>query len=186
MSETNLNSAANVSTGKPRPAGAIYTAPEGTELPTNTTTALNAAFKCLGYASEDGLSNNLTRESEKIKAWGGDTVGTPQTEFEEAFEFTLIEANRKEVLEVVYGAGNVTETENLRTTKVNSKELENRAWVFDLVMSNGKYRRITIASAKVTEIGEITYVDNDPIAYPLTITAVPDGNGDTSNIYDQL
>lgn len=185
---TNQNNAANVTTGKPNITGAIFTAPEGTELPTDEKTALNAAFVCLGYADDEGVTNSVKRESETVKAWGGDTVLTPQTEFEETFGFTLIEAVRKEVLQVVYGENNVTEdsTKKLRTTKVNSKELEKRSWVFDMVMSNGKPRRIVVPSAKVTEIGDVTYVDNDPVGYELTITATPDGNSNTSYVYDGL
>lgn len=180
------NNAANVSTGKPNLTGAIYTAPLGSTLPTDATTALDAAFKGLGYSSEDGLTTGITRTSEAVKAWGGDTVLTPQTEYEETFSFTLIEPLREEVLKVVYGDDNVTTTSALRTVSSNSKELPKRAWVFDMLMSNGKARRIVIPSAKVTEIGDITYVDNDPIGYGLTITATPDSTGNCSYLYDEL
>lgn len=185
---TNQNNAANVSTGKPKITGAIFTAPEGTPLPTDEKTALNAAFVCLGYASEDGVTNGITRDSDKVKAWGGDTVLTPQTEYEETFGFKLIEAVRKEVLQVVYGESNVTEdsTNKLRTTKANSAELEKRSWIFDMVMSGRKARRIVVPSAKVTEIGDVVYVDNDPVSYELTVTATPDSSSNTSYIYDAL
>ena len=124
--------------------------------------------------------------SDTVKAWGGDTVLTPQTEYEETFSFTLIEPLKKEVLEVVYGSKNVTEASGLRTTKANSEELPNRVWVFDMLMSNGKARRIVVPKAKVTEIGDITYTDNEPVGYELTITAVPDASGNTSYTYDEL
>lgn len=186
MPDTNLNSAANVSTGKPKKTGAIYTAPDSTTLPTDATTALASAYKCLGYASEDGVKSTITRDSETVKAWGGDTVLTPQTEYQEEFGFTLIEALKTEVLKVVYGDSNVTETTGLRTATANSNELEKHVWVFDMVMSNGKARRIVVPSAKITEIGDITYVDNEPIGYELTVTAVPDGSGNTSYIYDDI
>ena len=45
----------NVSAGKPKIGGAVFVAPIGTELPKDVTTQLNAAFKGLGYCSDDGI-----------------------------------------------------------------------------------------------------------------------------------
>ena len=72
---TNVN---NVTSAKPKVGGAIFSAPLGTPLPTDATTDLNAAFKPLGYVSEDGLVNENTASSENLKAWGGDIVDTVQ------------------------------------------------------------------------------------------------------------
>lgn len=60
----------NVSYGKPLTDGAISTAPLGSTLPTDATTKLDTKFKSLGYVSEDGITNENSPESEKIKAWG--------------------------------------------------------------------------------------------------------------------
>ena len=45
----------NVTAAKPKIGGAVYSAPLGTTLPKDATTALDKAFKALGYISEDGL-----------------------------------------------------------------------------------------------------------------------------------
>lgn len=179
-----MNTASNVSAGKPKITGAIYAAPVGTTLPTDTTTALNEAFKPLGYCSEDGLVNSTDLQSENIKAWGGDTVLSVQTSRDDTFKFTLLEILNLDVCKFVYGNDNVTGALDTGVTiTVNNKEVDEAALVIDLILRNNTAKRIVIPDGKLSDLGDINYVDNDAVGYETTMTCMPDASGNTHYEY---
>lgn len=183
---TTAASSANVTAAKPNISGAVSSAPLKTTLPQDAKTDLNEAFKTLGYISEDGLTNENSPESEEVKAWGGQTVLSSQTDKKDTFKFKLIESLNVEVLKEVYGANNVTGTLATGiTVKANANELPEHSLVIDMMLKNGSVKRIVIPRGKVSEIGEIGYKDGDPIGYELTITALPDDQGNTHYEYMQ-
>jgi len=177
---------ANVTTGKPKVAGAVFAAPLGTTLPTDATTALGTAFKELGYVSEDGVANNNTPESENVKAWGGDTVLVLQTEKNDEWTLTLIEALNPEVLKVVYGDANVTEGTGTITVNASSAQLPDKVYVIEMSMKGGALKRVVIPTGSISELGEVVYKDDEAVGYELTITALPNASGVTHFEYIKL
>lgn len=173
-----------VSAGKPAIGGAIWRAAKGTVAPTDATTALGTDFKALGYCNEDGLTNSNSPDTSDIKAWGGDTVLNIQEEKTDTFQATLIEVLNENVLKAVYGSSNVigTLTDGL-TVKANAKEPEEGVWVVDMVMNSNTVKRIVIPHGKLSELGDITYTDSEAVGYEVTITALPDANGNTHYEY---
>ena len=177
-------SAANVTTGKPQKSGAVFRAPLNTALPTDTSTALNAAFTGLGYVSEDGVTNANSPKSNSIKAWGGDTVLTYQEEKPDTFKLKLIESMNPDVLKAVYGDENVTGTlETGIAVKANSKPQKECCWVFDMVFKGDVAKRLVVPCAPVTAVEDIVYKGTGAVGYGTTISAQPDGDGNTHYDY---
>jgi len=179
--------ARNVAAAKPFAGGGIYWAPLSTALPTDEATALPAAFKPLGFVSEDGVQPTRDTSIEKIKAWGGDIVAALLADESRSFEFTLLEVFYEEVLKFVYGAENVTVT--APTASVGTKyavtdkggKRDNVLLVFDM-RHGSKRRRLIVPIADYNLTGEQPYVDNALTAYTVTVEAIKDSSG--VRVYD--
>lgn len=181
-------SVANVAVGKPKVTGGAFRGPLGTALPTDTTTALNVAFKGLGYVGEDGVTFNPARSTDKKKAWGGDIVKVTQSEYSETWSFTLIEYRNPEVQKAVFGDSNVTvtaatvSTGTKITVKHNGDILPNGCWVFEMLEGTAT-DRVVLPNAQVNEVGEVVYQDDELVAYALTVEAFQDAAGNNSYSY---
>lgn len=184
MATASKNKASNVTAGKPKITGAIFRAPTGTTLPTDAKTELDVAFKCLGYVSEDGVTNGNSPESEQTKAWGGDVVLSTQTEKPDTFQFKLIEAKNVDVLKMIYGDSHVTGDLNTGIkVDVTAEDPGPAAYVIDMILKDGDLKRMVIPSASISEMDDIVYNDSEPVGYDVTLTATADDTGCTHHEY---
>ncbi len=184
MAATGTSAAANVTAAKPAVGGALYWAPSGTTAPTDASTALASSFVCLGYISEDGLSNNISRSSSEERAWGGDVVNVFESEFSDTFSTKLIETLNLDVLKAVFGSANVTGTlAGGITVKANAAEHDDAVFVVDMILKNNVLKRIVIPIGRVTEVGEISYEDDASTGYDITITCQADSSGNSHYEY---
>ena len=179
MAATGTKNAANVSVGKPMTIGGVYAAPIDTPVPTDATTALSEAFVNLGYISDAGVTNTVESDSEAIKAWGGDTVLNVQTSRTETFTYTMIESLNEAVLKQAYGEANVAEG----TVKHNGATRGRWVYAYEILLTGGKVKRVVVPVGEVTEVGDVVYVDGEPIGYEVTVTAYPDAEGNTAYEY---
>ena len=182
--EANLN-ASNVTTGKPKVGGAVFAAKlvAGLTIPTSPTETLDSAFGCLGYISDAGVTQSRSTDNSETTAWGGDVVLNSQTKYAEQFKMTFLE-QRQSVWEQVYTADNVVvDSSGAVSIKHNANEHDEYCYVVDSLFKDGRIDRLVIPKGKVIEVGDVSRVDGDPMAYDATVSALPDGNGNSSYEY---
>ena len=179
-----MSNAANVSVGKPKAAGGIFSSDTSATLPANATSALAEDYKNLGLVSEAGLTNSVETSSEKIIEWGGATVLTVRVSRDETFSFTFIETNA-DVLKEVYGQDNVTVDGESGDIAVlhNAADLPQRQYVFEIAMTGNRVKRIVVPLAQVDEVGDVVYVAGEAIGYEVTLATAPDAAGNTAYEY---
>lgn len=176
-------STSNVLTGKPLVTGGVLVAEPGTALPTDTTTAVAAAFKALGYITDGGLTKSDSLSSSTIFAWGGAIIATPQKSRSVTFKFEVAELLNPLGHQLVYGddavdATPATATEGGLLAIAGSATAVPplKAYIFE-VFSGAARDRITVPLAQVTAIGDVVYKDDAIASRELTITCFPDASG---------
>lgn len=183
------NSVTNVTAGKPLTTGGLLRAPSGSTLPTDASTALDAAFLGVGYLGDEGIDLTPSRSTDKVKAWGGDVILVTQTEFGVEAKFTLAEALNEQAAKTAFGDANVTATAGdathgaRLTIEVNSAELDRACWVAEVIGSDGQKVRVVIPIGQPTGVDTIPIKDSDAVKYPVTLTTYPDSSGNNIYIY---
>lgn len=156
--------------------GELYAAAVGTAAPTSSTSSLDAGYVGMGYVSEDGVVETYDDTVEDIVAWQNATVvRSVTTESKATLQLTLIET-KGAVLEL-YHKGSTVEAVGAGEWKIDVKApgADERAFVLD-VIDGSKHIRFYVPRGEVSERGEITYANGEPIGYQITITCYPDSN----------
>ncbi|OBA62236.1 hypothetical protein A5780_19200 [Nocardia sp. 852002-20019_SCH5090214] len=154
----------------------------GSTVPTDAAGTPDAAFKKLGYVSEDGLAAQGERQVQAIKDWNSDIIAQLQTEHSVRFQFTLYSVYDADVLRTVFGTSNVTVTAATETTGTQIKVVENGlvlphgAWVFDMKQESRKLR-IVLPDAKISEVSENGYKSDTLMGFQVTVEAFKDATG---------
>ena len=52
-----------------------------------------------------------------------------------------------------------------------------------MILSDNTAKRVVIPSASISDVGDITYTDGDPIGYETTVDCTPDSDGNTHYEY---
>lgn len=182
MAEATANTTANVSAAKGVKGGYIFSAPVGTELPTDIETDLNEAFKVLGFISEDGYVESIEEDSNDIVDMNGDLMDSSNSGRVESAEVTLAEI-KAETLKRQYGAENVTDASGVITVKHNSNSHGSFSYVLELLLKDGRRWRKVVPVGQSSELGELTIASTELCQRPLTIKYLTDEQGNTCYDY---
>lgn len=183
MTDSTTNDSTMVSLGKFKVGGYAYWAPSGTVLPTDSSTPLAAAFKLLGYLSEDGLTNTTDTDPTEIKDANGTTVMKVITSYAESYQFALLEVLRAEAAKMRYNTGAVTGTDKSMTIKHQMPSDEDFVLVFEIAMSGNVKDRLVIGNGTRAEFGDRQVHAGDAQVYDVTVSANDMGNGVTAIEY---
>jgi hypothetical protein len=132
--------------------GAIRTAPAGTIVPTDATTPLNEAFESLGYISEDGVTRSTKKDTEVVKAWGGNVVAVLGKGKTETLKFTMLDADNVTGLGLTYGEATGTLATGI-TVKSTSGQDPVRCYVVDMILADNVKQRLVVPRGVVTVFG---------------------------------
>ena len=155
-------------------SGAVYVAPTATAAPTDSSTALDAAFSDLGYVSSDGITETVDKSTTQIRAWqGGSLVREVVSEGTYSVEMTFIETNQ-DVLELYYGATITGGALDGDPTQTGGR----KSFVID-VIDGATVERTYIPQGEITSVGTRTLASGEAIGYMVTITAYADTDATT-------
>lgn len=183
MAGSTTNDSTMVSLGKFKVGGYAYWAPAGTTLPTDSSAPLDAAFKLLGYLSEDGLTNATDTDTTEIKDANGTTVMKVITSYAESYQFALLEVLRAEAAKMRYNTGAVAGTDKSMTIKHQMPSDEDFVLVFEIAMSGDIKDRLVIGNGTRAEFGDRQVHAGDAQVYDVTVSANDMGNGVTAIEY---
>lgn len=153
----------------------VYAGAIGTTAPTDTTTALNVAFKDLGFVTEDGFTEQREQDTKDHYATGGVLIRTTRSKHKRSFKVTTLESNENAFPLINPGSTQSTTT-GLTTRAIYVPEPLEKAFV--LSQMDGSYkRRLHIARGEVVEVAEIKAGDEDMVMFELTINVYPSSAG---------
>lgn len=164
-------------------SGTVYVAPVGTTAPTNATTALNAAFKELGYVSEDGVTVTPEQSFSPVMAWQtAYKVRTLVTARGLTLEFVLREFNLQS-LPFAFGGGTLTfATGEYKYTPPSAEATDPRALVLEFLDGAKKYR-LYVPNGQVEDLQGFSVSRGAPAQLPVKYTLNYSGVGDPWNIF---
>lgn len=152
--------------------GSLHTAPVGSTLPTDVSTALDAAFIDVGWISDEGATLSVSKDMEPVPVWQQfEPVKYVVTSSDTTISATLRQWDQNTV-RLAFGGGTVEETSVgsgvFRYEPPGPEEIDERAIVLTWLYDTYTYRFVA-PRALITEGVESTFVRSAPSDLPITL-----------------
>jgi hypothetical protein len=148
---------------------AVFTAPKGTTGPVGLA-APAVAFVELGWLSEDGLTYARDEDRKEFRAHQGGVIVKRKTAgINDTFKFQALEWN-KTVAGLLYKGQSIVVTTGVGTLTVQNQTItDDRAWVIDEYLDDGKTLRYSIPSGSAQTTGDIVWKTDELTVYEFTV-----------------
>lgn len=164
-----------------------FSAPVGSAVGTDQDkfAALDASvFDNMGFISEDGIEEEIDADTDEIVDMNGDVIFVAKSSETETLVLTLVSVTEASLKEW-YGHGNV-DASNASYIAIEhiSTNREARAYVFELLLKDGRKWRKHVPNGVISEVGSIVYGSGEVAGREITITCMPDASG--VRMYDYI
>lgn len=153
----------------------VYTAPTGSTLPTDTSTALNAAFTAVGLMSEDEIVRTRNVDRNELRSLGGRLVRVKRSAQSMQFAFTALENIHK--VFTVANPGSTAATATGTTTRTYKEQTTVNLAVVIHAVEGTNITRIVIPTGEIFADGDTTMGPSGMYQTPMTLMVYPDSTG---------
>lgn len=159
------------------PKGVLFVAPVGTPMPKNAVEKLDEAFQDMGTISDAGVTQNIERETTKVKNYGGETIYVLQNSYDNTFDIEVVESVNAVTLKGIFGDANVDNSDpNNIVVKHNKAKLARCSVVVDHLIDQGLVRH-AVEVGQITLSGEVNRTHEDIVKYKLKVDTFPGSDG---------
>lgn len=150
----------------------VYVAPVGTAMPADESTSLNAAFKNLGFTTDDGVGFNVSYETaSRMSSQALDPTLRIRTGRDTTVTCGLQQWNQ-DTIPLALGGGTVSvATTHATYNAPDASVIDYRALILHSV-NGDKVGRILIPKVMVTETGEISFSKDQESVLDITFGTI--------------
>ena len=186
MAAANANNTANVSAARGVKGGYFFIAPVGTELPSDYSTPLPPAYKCLGFISSDGYEESVDEDSDELTDINGDVMDETTSKRVESAAVTLAEI-KAQTLAAMYGDENVSDKDGMITVRHTGNSHPPFVYALELLLKDNRKWRKVVPLGKSSELDSLKIAASELASRQLTIKYLSSDelDGDTCRDYIQ-